>query len=114
MTHVSCVACFLHGVEGDPSAIRRDRRKNSVGDLFLAGAVEIRDVNGVIAFESDALIGRKRSYAKTGYSESEENGVFDGNAIVTKKVTASANTRTIRYTNPPKRNLKMLMNHPWR
>jgi len=42
------------------------RRKNSLGDLFLACAVKIRDVNGVIAFESDALIGRKRSYAKTG------------------------------------------------
>jgi len=69
VTHVSCVACFLYSVEGNPSAIGRDRRKNSVGDLFLAGAVEIRDVNGVIAFESDMLIGRRGSYAKTGYSE---------------------------------------------
>jgi hypothetical protein len=43
-----------------------NRRENSIGDLFLACAVKIRDVNGVIAFESDALIGRKRSYAKTG------------------------------------------------
>ncbi|PYJ34618.1 MAG: hypothetical protein DME88_04570 [Verrucomicrobia bacterium] len=45
---------------------RRDRRENSIGDLFLACAVKIRDVNSVIAFESNALIDRKCSHAKTG------------------------------------------------
>jgi hypothetical protein len=64
--HVTRVARFFDSVKRDASSIGRDRRENSLGDLFLACAVKIRDVNGVIAFESDALIGRKRSYAKTG------------------------------------------------
>ena len=38
----------------------------------------------------------------------------DGNTSVAKKVMASAARRTIRYTNPPKRNLKIVKNQPWR
>jgi hypothetical protein len=63
---IGIVARFFDSVKRDASSIRRNRRENSIGDLFLASAVKIRDVNGITAFESDALIGRKRSYAKTG------------------------------------------------
>ena len=37
---------------------------------------------------------------------------YAGNASVMKKVTANAMKRTIRYTNPPTKNLKMLKNQP--
>jgi hypothetical protein len=60
VTHVSRVARFFDGVKRDASSIRRDRGKNSVGDLFLIRSIKIGDVNGVIAFESDVPLGRKR------------------------------------------------------
>src|SRR6267143_3799500 len=50
VTHVSRVAGLFDGVKSSASSIRRDRRKNSVGDLLLVRAVEIGDVNGIIAF----------------------------------------------------------------
>ena len=39
---------------------------------------------------------------------------FHGNTSVAKNVTASASASTIRYANPPKRNLKILKNQPCR
>src|SRR5438094_2323304 len=114
MTHISRFACFFDSIKRDASSIRRDRRKNSIGDLFLVRAVKISDVNGVIAFESNVAVGSKCDGRKAGKRESEGDQFSHGNATVMKNVTASADTRTIRYANPPKRNLKMLINQPWR
>src|SRR5580704_6217358 len=114
IAHVSRVARFFDSVKRHPSSIRRDRGKNSVGDLFLIRSAKIGDVNSVIAFERNLPISGKCRGRKAGQRESEENHFSHGNATVMKKVAASASTRTIKYTNPPKRNLKMLINHPWR
>ena len=57
---------------------------------------------------------KKLTRKRVAKRKKEEDRSCHGNASVAKKVMASANTRTIRYTNPPKRNLKMLKNQPWR
>ena len=59
VTHIGCVARFFHGVERDASSIRRDRRKNSIGDLFLTGAIEVCDPDSLIAFKCDVPIAAK-------------------------------------------------------
>ena len=58
-THVSRVARLFDGVKRDTSSVWRDRWENSISDLFLCGNVKIGDVNGVIAFKSDAPVTRK-------------------------------------------------------
>jgi hypothetical protein len=68
VTHVTCVTRFFHGVKRDASSIRRDRRENSISDLFLASAVEVCDPDSLVAFERDHL----RSGKTRGCSEQEK------------------------------------------
>ena len=96
VTDVSRVARFFDGVKRDTSSIGRDRRENSIGDLFLAGAVEICDPDSLVAFESDVPIATKCCDGKAGEDESKKNYFFHGRASVTKKVAASATERTMR------------------
>jgi hypothetical protein len=71
VSHVSRVANFFDSVKRDASSIRRDRRKNSIGDLFFIRPVKISHVNGIIAFERDVLVAGKRRGRKAGSRESE-------------------------------------------
>jgi hypothetical protein len=112
MTRVRRVARFLRCVKRDASSIRRDRREYAVRDLFLMcrrdslsrqpGRVQTRCADR-----------RKNWRGIRGERKKEEDRSFH-DTTVAKKVMASAITRTIRYTNPPNRNLKILKNQPWR
>ena len=72
MTGVSRVARLFDGIERDASSIRRDRRKNSIGDLFLVRAVKIGDVNGIIAFKSDVPMAGNAVSEKTAKAKAKE------------------------------------------
>jgi hypothetical protein len=87
---------FFHGVKRDARAIGRNRRKNSIGDLFLARAIEIGDVDGIVAFERDVLVARKCGGRRGSQGEGEQDYSFHGRTIVMKKVAASAAPITIR------------------
>src|SRR6202035_2346656 len=93
---VSCFARFSDSVKRDASSIRRDRRKNSIGDLFLIGSVKISHVNGIIAFERDVLVARKRRVRKAGQCDDDRDCLSHGITRVMKKVEATAATRTSR------------------
>jgi len=69
--HVCGIAGFLDGVKCNASSVRRDRRKNSVGDLFLVRSVKIGEVNGIVALERNVPIGRKCSDRKAGERETK-------------------------------------------
>ena len=69
MTHIRCVACFFDVVLNATRVPSGEiGRKNAVGDLFLAGAVEIGDVNGVIPLKCDLAISRKKLTRETAAS----------------------------------------------
>src|SRR5256714_11788504 len=57
--HVRGVARFFDSVKRDASSIRRDRRKNSLNDPFLTGAVEVCDPDSLIALKSYVPIATK-------------------------------------------------------
>src|SRR5262249_19539321 len=56
MTRVRCVARFLGGVKRDASSIRRDRREDSVRDLFFTCAIEIGYPDSLVPFKRDLPI----------------------------------------------------------
>jgi hypothetical protein len=56
MTRVRRVARFLHCVKRDASSIRRDRREDAVGDLFLTRAGYL---DSLVAFKRDLPIAAK-------------------------------------------------------
>src|SRR2546430_11775677 len=53
------------------SDLKEDGRKCSRGDLLFAGAIEIGDVNCIVALESDATFGGIRSNA--GHDQGKKN-----------------------------------------
>src|SRR5262249_19990802 len=114
VTCVCCVARFLCCVKRNPGSVRRDRGKNAVRDLFLTRAVEIGYPDRLVAFKRDMPIGAKNWTGRYCKRKEEKDRSFHGKASVAKNVMARANTRTIRYTNPPKKNLKILRNQPCR
>src|SRR6266567_1579872 len=65
--------CFLYGVQCNARTVERDCRKNSVGDLSFAAAIEIGDVNGVVAFKSDVPLARECRCQRDGQRRSKNN-----------------------------------------
>ena len=90
------VARFFHSVKRDTRPVRRDRRKDSVSDFSLAGAIKVGEVNGTVTFESDLPFTRKRGGRRGGQGKGKEDYSFHGRTSVMKKVAASAAPITIR------------------
>jgi hypothetical protein len=59
VTDIGCVAGFFDSIKRDASSIGRDGGEDAVSDLFLAGTIDVGDVNGVIALERDMPITAK-------------------------------------------------------
>jgi hypothetical protein len=59
MTRVRRVARFFGGVKRDASSIRRDRREDSVRDLFFTCAIEIGYPDSLVPFKRDLPIAAK-------------------------------------------------------
>jgi len=60
MTRVRRLARFLGRIKRDASSIRRDRREDSVRDLFFTCAIEIGYPDSLVSFKRDLPIAAKK------------------------------------------------------
>jgi len=71
-------------------------QENSIGNFFFGCAIEICDVNGVAALESDVTFPGKCCDGGNDQDQNKSDYFSHGIASVMKKVAASATERTIR------------------
>src|SRR6266478_8700908 len=75
------LASRLENVKCNTHAIRRDGRKTSVSNPFLVGAIEVSDVNGVVALKGDVPISSKCRSKRAERGKCQTNKEVRNNSV---------------------------------